>query len=119
MLFAAVSLSAQVRLCLDGEWKFRYAADMQTADRLMSDYLKDGFSRIKMDLIKVPSNWAVLGYEEPVYRGFKEDKASEGFYMKTFSVPESMLAERLLLHFAGVWSSAEVYLNGEYVGYHQ
>lgn len=119
ILFAVVSLSAQVRLSLDGEWKFRYAADIQTAERLMSDYLKDGFTKTKMDLIKVPSNWAVLGYEEPVYRGFKEDKASEGFYMKTFSVPEAMLTERLLLHFAGVWSSAEVYLNGEYVGYHQ
>ena len=60
----------------------------------------------------------VLGYEEPVYRGFKENKASEGFYLHKFETPEGWDGKRVLLHFGGVWSSAEVWLNGKFLGRH-
>ena len=50
----------------------------QEAKRL-EDFSSPGFSSQKFKKIPVPSNWAVLGYEEPVYRGFKENKASEAF----------------------------------------
>ena len=115
---ASVALYSQERISLNGEWRFLFAPDSQTADTYMDEYLQKGFSKSRMDRIQVPSNWAVLGYEEPIYRGFKEDKASEGFYQKTFNVPEDMLEKRLLLHFGGVWSSAEVWLNGKLLGHH-
>lgn len=115
---ASVALHSQERISLNGEWRFLYAPDSQTADAYMDEYLLKGFSKSRMDKIQVPSNWAILGYEEPIYRGFKDDKASEGFYQKTFKMPEDMLEKRLLLHFGGVWSSAEVWLNGKQLGYH-
>ena len=59
-----------------------------------------------------------MGYEEPVYRGFKDDLASEGLYLKRFTVPVSLKEKRVLLHFGGVWNSAEVWLNGKRLGQH-
>lgn len=117
-IYGTISVIAQDNICLNGEWQFLYAEDKETADTFMSEYRADKHISAKTDKITVPSNWAVLGYEEPVYRGFKDGKASEGIYLKIFSVPEDMLADRLLLHFEGVWSSAEVWLNGEEVAYH-
>ena len=110
---------SQDRLSLNGEWLFKYAPGQDAADSLMNVLENNGYDRSLFDKIEVPSNWAVLGYEEPVYRGFKENKASEGIYLKDFSVPESLLEDRLLLHFGGVWSSAEIWLNGQWLGYHQ
>lgn len=45
--------------------------------------------------------------------------SSEGIYVKDFVLAEDLLDKRLLLHFGGVWSSAEVWLNGQWLGYHQ
>lgn len=89
----------------------------QEAKRL-ENFSSLGFSSQKFTKIPVPSNWAVLGYEEPVYRGFKENKASEGFYLHKFDTPEGWDGKRVLLHFGGVWSSAEVWLNGKFLGRH-
>lgn len=119
LVFASAVLHSQERVSLNGEWMFLYAPDSSTADAYMTEYLRKGFPKSKMDKVQVPSNWAVLGYEEPVYRGFKDNKASEGFYQKTFKLSEDMLDKRLLLHFGGVWSSAEVWLNGNFLGTHQ
>lgn len=119
VVLCASTLIAQDRLNLNGEWLFRYAPDRETADSLMNVLESVGYERSQFDRISVPSNWAVLGYEEPVYRGFKENKASEGIYLKDFTVPEELLEKRLLLHFGGVWSSAEIWLNGQWLGYHQ
>lgn len=70
------------------------------------------------DTIPVPSCWAVLGYEEPVYRGFQNDMASEGLYVHHFVAPERFKGKKVNLHFGGVWASAEVWLNGKWLGRH-
>lgn len=57
------------------------------------------------------------GYEAPHYKRF-EGEASEGFYTRTFTVPADWKSKRVLLHFGGVWTSAEVWLNGEPLGRH-
>lgn len=73
---SALVLGAQERISLNGDWYFSYAPDKPAADSLMNLFQADSFSfdRNRFDQIKVPSNWAVLGYEEPVYRGFKDNK---------------------------------------------
>ncbi len=71
---------------------FCYAKDYQSADEIE----KSGFYRpdynptnsIRFDEIEVPSCWAILGYEEPIYRGYKNDKASEGLYIRHFTLPD-------------------------------
>ena len=121
---------AQTSVTITGnsEWLFKYAATAAEADRLVNDgfykpdYVATGFSKVY-----VPSNWAVQGYEEPVYRGFSDkskagnqldDQASEGLYIKRFVLPTDFVGKRILLHFGGVWNSAEVWLNGRRLGRH-
>lgn len=118
MLFLqSLFVSAQERLSLNGKWNFALAKTEQEAGNLAGFYIP-GYSLAQFSQIPVPSNWAILGYEEPVYRGFKDDKASEGFYIHDFTIPQSFKDKRILLHFGGVWSSAEAWLNGTYLGRH-
>jgi beta-galactosidase len=86
------SSSAKEVVSLNGKWMFCYAKDYQSADEIE----KSGFYRpdynptnsIRFDEIEVPSCWAILGYEEPIYRGYKNDKASEGLYIRHFTLPD-------------------------------
>ena len=124
-LLAAATIAAQAQTTVNisgDDWQFFYAKTSQVGDSLMAagfghmDYQAQGFRQTP-----VPSNWAVLGYEEPVYRGYSKsgDQASEGFYIKKFTLPKSFRGKRVLLHFGGVWNSAEVWLNGQRLGLHE
>lgn len=111
--------SAQDTINLNGEWQFCLAKTAARADALVSQgFYQPEFDASEFVSTPVPSNWAVLGYEEPVYRGFKDDEASEGLYLKRFVAPDSFDGKRVLLHFGGVWNSAEVWLNGKWIGRH-
>ncbi|MBQ8457328.1 MAG: glycoside hydrolase family 2 [Prevotella sp.] len=120
LLMGSMAVSAQNTLNISGnDWQFFYAKDARVADSLEAT----GFYRMDYDSrsfrqTPVPSNWAILGYEEPVYRGFKNDEASEGFYIRKFTIPASFEGKRVVLHFGGVWNSAEVWLNGQRLGRH-
>ena len=116
-------LQAQTTANISGDdWQFFYAKTSAVGDSLMTvgfgrtDYQAQGFRQTP-----VPSNWAILGYEEPVYRGYSKagDQASEGFYIKKFTLPRTFHGKRILLHFGGVWNSAEVWLNGKRLGLHE
>ena len=120
LIQAGLGLTAQTTLNISGEdWLFCYAKDARVADSLeQAGFWRQDYDTKGFRLTPVPSNWAVLGYEEPVYRGFKDDVASEGFYIRKFSLPKSFRGKRVLLHFGGVWNSAEVWLNGHRLGRH-
>lgn len=108
---------AQKTMSLDGEWLFRYCPSQGVADSLVEKkFFSPDFDASGFDKCPVPSNWAVLGYEEPVYRGFKDDLASEGLYIKDFTLKTDL--KRIALRFGGVWASAEVWVNGHYAGRH-
>ncbi len=120
LVLYAITLAAmaQQTISLDGTWRFKYCPDAQTADRYVSQqFYANDYDVSAFDQQPVPSNWALQGYEEPVYRGFPDDKASEGLYVRIFKLPQTEL-KRALLHFGGVWASAEVWVNGKYVGRH-
>jgi beta-galactosidase len=113
------SAYAQNTISLNGEWQFCLAKTAAQADALVSQgFFQPSFNTSDFISTPVPSNWAVLGYEEPVYRGFKNNEASEGLYLKRFAVPASFNKKRVLLHFGGVWNSAEVWMNGRWIGRH-
>ena len=112
---SSLGVLAQERINLSGTWQFAFAANQKEADRLERFYTSD-FAKSKFKSTPVPSNWALLGYEEPVYRGFKDNQAGEGFYVREFTIPQDWKDKRILLHFGGVWSSAEVWLNGNELG---
>lgn len=116
-------------LSLDGEWKFSYAENYQTAIR--------GFEKMETDChdwadIKVPGHIQLQGYDVPHYTNTaypwdgKEDVAlgevPERFnpvaeYVKYFMLPEEYAGRELRISFQGVESGAAVWLNGYYVGY--
>ncbi|MCE5177598.1 MAG: beta galactosidase jelly roll domain-containing protein [Porphyromonadaceae bacterium] len=103
---------------LNGTWNFALAKTEKEANRLAGFYAPD-YKTGKFTPIPVPSNWAVLGFEEPVYQGFDKGTGSEGFYIREFSLPQGWADRRVLLHFGGVWASAEVWLNGRALGSHE
>jgi beta-galactosidase len=90
------------------------AANSAATERFTHFYKSD-FDARDFRQIAVPSNWAMQGFEEPSY-----DRAAgaEGFYLRRFHAPSSLVDKRVLLHFEGVWDSAEVWLNGEALGRH-
>lgn len=119
ILMALASLSANAGISLNGDWHFCYAKDKEMADSLVAQgFYNPDFDLSAFDVIPVPSCWPVLGYEEPVYRGFKDDKASEGLYVKKFIAPKSFGGKDSSIDFGGVWNSAEVWLNGHWLGRH-
>lgn len=117
LMLSSFYVCAQEYINLNGTWQFALAKTEQEAGQL-ENFHSPKFRSNKFKATPVPSNWAVLGYEEPVYRGFKDNQASEGFYLHQFSTPKDWNGKRVLLHFGGVWSSAEVWLNGNCLGRH-
>src|SRR5690554_198769 len=115
--FTAAAIAAPAaqrpdKLSLDGTWRFQLAPTPEEAERL-AGFHRDGFDSSGFKPIPVPANWTTHGFEEPHYvNGTK----SEGFYLHTFEVPASVENRRALLHFDGVWQSAEVWLNGVRLG---
>lgn len=121
-LVALLSLTAyahaQDTLNLNGTWQFRLAPTSVEAQTL-TDFHRVDFETNDFSPISVPSCWAIEGFEEPVYQGFKGDSASIGFYRHTFRVPSTTSDRRYQLEFGGVWSACEVWLNGNYIDRHE
>jgi beta-galactosidase len=112
----AQSTPGSETMMLNGTWQFALAPNDIAADQLSSFY-QSGYDASKFVPIAVPSNWAMQGFEPPHYKPFK-DQASQGFYLRRFNVPAAWQDKRVLLHFGGVWDSAEVWLNGKSLGRH-
>jgi beta-galactosidase len=112
----AQTAAPDTTVLLNGTWQFAFAPDIATADRLADFYLSN-YNTKQFVPIRVPSNWAMQGFEPPHYKPFREE-ASQGFYLDRFNVPATWQDKRVLLHFGGVWSSAEVWLNGKPLGRH-
>ena len=102
-------------LSLNGDWRFLLAPDASAEARL-EHFHESGFDASPFRPLPVPSNWAMHGWEEPIYGTPKT--AGVGFYRHRFPVPAEMQGRRVLLHFGGVWASAEVWLNGHWLGRH-
>jgi beta-galactosidase len=113
-LTAASSQTSQV-ISLNGTWDFAFAADAAAADRLAAFY-QDNFQGGGFVPTPVPSNWALQGFEEPIYSRTRQ--GGEGFYTLRFQVPDAWRGQHVLLHFGGVWASAEVWLNSAPLGRH-
>lgn len=115
----SATYAASGEVNINGDWLFHYAENETVADSIAATaFFKETYNAASFDKIKIPSCWAMLGYEEPVYRTFKTEPHSEGFYIKRFTLPKSFKGKRITLHFGGVWASAEVWLNGQRLGRH-
>lgn len=129
---------SSVRQSLNGEWKFSLVPE---PSQRPLDFMQPGFDASGWDNIPVPSNWEMLGYDHPIYANVEYPhantppfiKARPGFndggknyginpvgsYLKTFTVPADWKDRRTILHFGGIYSAANVWVNGQHIGYTQ
>lgn len=116
-------------VCLDGEWNFKLVANPNEVPRgyeLPEAELKD------FNKIKVPSNWQIQGFGQPIYTNYmypyalsqfniadiphvKTRKNEVGCYVTNFEVKEN--DSDIFLRFDGINSCADIYVNGQFVGY--
>ncbi|SHE71499.1 beta-galactosidase small subunit-related protein [Dysgonomonas macrotermitis] len=114
-------------ISLNGEWKF-YWSDIP--EGIPHDFYKEKFNDQKWDVIKVPSNWEMVGYGDKLFRNvhapFKanppfvpRDYNPTGAYRKEFNIPKSWNGDQVFLRLEKVASASFVWINGQEVGYNE
>lgn len=112
---------------LNGTWDFKFLTNPMDAPK--------GFDNIDYqvsdwDAIEVPSNWQMKGFGRPIYTNqihpfeakppkVPNEGNETGLYRRWFELPNGWKDKQVILHFAGVQSALQLYVNGEYVGYRQ
>lgn len=130
------------RIYLHGAWKFRLLENSRrnpqgidrnnrgkSADGVESDYGEQaGFQREDFDdsawfYQPVPCPWRDRFLQKGNVKGgdpySDQFKIHEGWYRRSFRLPESWKQGRVLLHFRGIAARADVYLNGQKIGSHE
>lgn len=112
---------------LNGDWKFMLINNpLNTPENFSNVEFPDS----EWSTIPVPSNWQAKGYGTPIYSNqihpfpanppFVPNEGNEtGLYRHTFRIPENWNGSRVIIHFAGVQSAIDLWINGHYVGYSQ
>lgn len=114
-------------LSLNGIWKFNYS---DTPEGVPSEVYKEGFNDKKWDTIRVPSNWEMKGYGDPLFRNvstpFRPDPPKvpreynpTGSYRRTFNVPASWKNREVFLRMEKTASASFVWINGKEIGYNE
>ncbi|MCD7774191.1 MAG: DUF4981 domain-containing protein [Clostridiales bacterium] len=113
-------------ICLNGTWKFKFLPNSTTT---VDGFQSPDFDTFLFDDITVPSEWQIQGYGTPQYTNYNyptpiskiniphidESKNPTGLYIKDFDLPTT--DDNVFIHFGGINSCGEVYVNGEFVGY--
>nr|HPI75041.1 beta-galactosidase [bacterium] len=120
-----IEASSYYRL-LSGSWKFHWVSN--SADR-PRDFYQPGFDSGSWVDFPVPGLWELNGYGVPLYYDTKypfgapnppyipAEKNPVGSYLTSFTVPAEWEGRQLFIHFGGVKSAYQVWVNGHYVGY--
>ncbi|MBR9853340.1 MAG: DUF4981 domain-containing protein [Algicola sp.] len=114
-------------LDLNGEWKFHFVKDPK---KRPFTFHNTSFDDSNWNVIPVPSNWEVEGYDHPIYLDERypfdtkwpnapTDYNPVGTYRKEIELAADFLSEDVILHFEAAKSAMYVYVNGKYVGYSQ
>lgn len=130
---------------LDGTWKFAY----YESPTMIETFWKAEYNHSDWNDIKVPGNWEVQGFGEPIYtnvvfpwdyyskdkhvihphttegvRGLPNppyipDENPTGCYFRTFNISKEWLEREIFIHFKGVETVYYLWINGKKVGYSQ
>jgi beta-galactosidase len=112
-------------LSLNGEWRFNWS---ENPDVSPQDFYGVAFDDSKWQFLKVPSNWEMKWYGDPVFRNVSQPFISNpphiphdynpvGSYRKTFSLPSDWNSKEVFLRLEGASSASFVWINGQEVGY--
>jgi beta-galactosidase len=119
------------KFILNGQWKFSYAVNPESAPR---DFFKDDVDCRDWDDIKVPAHIQMEGYDVPQYSNVEypwdgHENVEPGMvpthfnptasYVKYFTIPDNFKGRPLFISFQGVESAMALWMNGEYVGYRE
>jgi beta-galactosidase/beta-glucuronidase len=111
---------------LNGDWQFKL---VDRPERTPPTFFDPDFGTDDWDLLPVPSNWMMHGYDKPIYTNVKmpfppdppsvpEDNPT-GLYRHTFTIPETWDNRQISITFDGVESAFYLWVNGRQVGYSQ
>src|SRR5690554_6200881 len=103
---------------LNGQWDFKYSVNLSSAPK---NFFKQAVKN--WDKIEVPSNWELKGYDIPIYKSavypfrpvnpplVPKDTNGVGSYQRKFKVPNDWKDKTVTLHFGGVSSAFQVWVN--------
>jgi beta-galactosidase len=100
----------------DGKQVAWTRATKDAVDPHADDFADSGFDDKGWNDLPVPSNWEVLGYSRPTYFG---PDSAVGLYRRWIDIPASFAGKQVVWHFDGVTDSAEIWVNGQRIGYHE
>lgn len=108
---------------LDGQWRFNYTT---RPDDIPDDYTNGDFDDKAWDMIEVPGNWTMQGYDRPHYTNVQmpfgnlppevPEENPTGVYRRSFILPDGWEKRRTVIHFDGVESLFYLFVNGIVVG---
>lgn len=110
---------------LDGKWKFSWAKSPSDAP---AGFYEQGFDHAGWDEITVPGTWQMQGYGYSLYRNIPLefspydppnvplDFNPTGSYIRTFEIPDEWDGRKVFLHFEGVKTFFQLWVNGTYSG---
>ncbi|HPG41734.1 MAG TPA: hypothetical protein PLP19_20770 [bacterium] len=112
---------------LNGEWKFSWFSSPVQAP---ADFYQPNYNVNTWPTIQVPGNWQMQGFGHPLFRNIQQPFISRppfvpddynpvGLYRRTFTIPASWNGRQVFLHFEGVHSASQVWVNGVEAGYNQ
>ncbi|MCG8474970.1 MAG: DUF4981 domain-containing protein [Cytophagales bacterium] len=116
---------------LNGKWRFHLA---KNAEARPKDFFSPSYDASNWDLITVPANWELEGYDTAIYvnttfpfwERFKKrpqpphipkDWNPVGSYRREFTVPENWTGQQIKIHLGAVKSAFYIWVNGRMVGY--
>ncbi|MBO5372290.1 MAG: beta-galactosidase [Lachnospiraceae bacterium] len=125
--FDANMLTTSRSMNLNGaDWKFKF---YESYHDVPENCIEKDACTIDYDTISVPSCWQILGYDHCHYTNvrypipfdppFVPDDNPAGVYVKTFSLTQEDISQKIYLNFDGVDSCYYVWVNGSFAGYSQ
>jgi beta-galactosidase len=112
---------------MTGVWRFKLEHGVSPAvsgqlpsDAAIPDFATPAASDADWKDIPVPANWEIEGFSIPTYQERDRVQSDDiGLYRRWVQVPASFRGQQVLWHFDGVYDGAEVFVNGQRVGYHE
>jgi len=113
-------------LPMTGTWRFQLthggspAVDGVLPPITNADFAVAGLDDQDWRNIPVPANWEIEGFSRPTFQNRGRDASDDqGLYRRWVEVPAGFAGRQVLWHFDGVYDGAEVFVNGQRVGYHE
>ena len=116
-------------LSLDGDWKFRWVANL---DERPLDFYRTDLDDSGWATMRVPGMWELNGYGDPVYVniGFpwKDNWENDpprvpvqdnhvGTYRRHITIPADWKSKQVIAYFGSVTSNINLWVNGRFAGY--